>query len=412
MLRYNPYMSVRSRIKQSRPSRSPLGTAEVRAHNTSVILGEVWRCAPLSRADLARATGLSRSTVSAIAGELVESGILVESQGPIGRTGRPPISLKVAADRAHVVGIEMGASHVGVVRVNLVGEVLVRRSVELPVEEDPAGTLAAIREHLTAVQSDIPLAGVGLAVPSPLDPAQPGLLSERILPAWRGIRVADELGALLDVPVLLGNDANLGALAEHWWGAGRGVHDFAYVKVATGVGAGLFVGGSIYGGAAGISGEIGHTAIAPETGPLCRCGRTGCLEARIGSGALLRAARLHMGDQAPRTLADLIQLALIGEPRAEQLIDTAGSHLGVALANLVNLLNPGLVVLGGKLTGAGERLLQPLRAALRERALSTSLEATRVVMSDLGDDTVALGAATLVLDSVLKDPSLIPSAAA
>ncbi len=405
-------MLVRSSAKQSQSARPPLGSAEVRAHNTSVILSEVWREAPLSRADLARITGLSRSTVSAIAGDLVSAGILVESQGPIGRTGRPPIALRVAPDRAHFLGIEMGNTGLELVRVNLAGEVLARHAREHNVETDPAGTLAAIAELVQQMSSDVPLVGVGLAVPSPLDPSRPGMLSEAILPAWRGVRVVDALSEITSLPVFLGNDANLGALAEHWWGAGQGVDDFAYVKVDTGVGAGLFMGGRIYGGAAGTSGEIGHTAIDPETGPLCRCGRTGCLEARIGSGALLRGARAVLGDDAPESTADLVQLALGGHAGAAGLVEDAGRYLGIALANLVNLLNPDLVVLDSVLTHAGDLLFAPLREALHERALSSCLDPSRVVGSQLGREAVALGGATLVLNNVLNTPHLLQDAVA
>lgn len=405
-------MLVRSSAKQSHAPRPPLGSAEVRAHNTSVILSEVWREAPLSRADLARITGLSRSTVSAIAGDLVADGVLVESQGPIGRTGRPPIALRVAPDRAHFLGIEMGNTGVELVRVDFRGEVLERESRELAVETDPEATLAAIRDLVESVACTVPVAGVGLAVPSPLDPHRPGMLSDNILPAWSGVRVVDALAEVVQAPVFLGNDANLGALAEHWWGAGRGIDDFAYVKVDTGVGAGLFMGGRIYGGAAGTSGEIGHTAIDPETGPLCRCGRTGCLEARIGSGALLRSAKAVLGERAPDSVADLVQLALGGNRASAALVKETGRYLGIALANLVNLLNPDLVVLDSVLTHAGDLLFDPLRSALHERALSACLDPTRVVSSELGREAVALGGATLVLNTVLNSPPLLKAARA
>lgn len=411
-VQYNVSMLVRSSTKQSHAPRPPLGSAEVRAHNTSVILSEVWRKAPLSRADLARITGLSRSTVSAIAGDLVADRVLLESQGPIGRTGRPPIALRIAPDRVHFLGIEMGNTGVELVRVNLVGEVLARHNRALSVETDPKGTLAAIGDLVQLVSSSVPVAGVGLAVPSPLDPNRPGMLSENILPAWRGVRVVDALSEALRAPVFLGNDANLGALAEHWWGAGRGVDDFAYVKVDTGVGAGLFMGGRIYGGAAGTSGEIGHTAIDPETGPLCRCGRTGCLEARIGSGALLRSAKMALGDDAPESTTDLVQLALGGDPGSAALVEDAGRYIGIALANLVNLLNPDLVILDSVLTHAGDLLFEPLRAALHERALSACLDPSRVVSSELGREAVALGGATLVLNNVLNSPHLLREALA
>jgi predicted NBD/HSP70 family sugar kinase len=412
-------MFVRSTNKQSAaPLQRPADGAAMRSHNFGLVLRQLMRDemvneAEQSRADLARVTGLARSTVSTIVSALIDSGLISEGPVSVSRGGRPPIALRVERDRKHLVGVELGASHATVVRTDLLGALQAQASADHPVQSDPAGAMALVARLVAEVCPPAlrgRVLGVGLAVPSPLDPARPGLLSDRILPAWAGVRPGDRLVDLLGLPVFIENDANLGVLAESWWGSGVGLDDFAYIKVATGVGAGLFINGGIYRGASGLAGEIGHTAIDPA-GPRCRCGLNGCLEAMIGSGALSERARQRLAAHPDsRLVADgldlpqLIAAAQDDDSLAAPLIAEAGQHLGVAIANLLNLLNPGVVVLGGTLATAGETLLRPLRQAMARRSLFTSLASTQVRVSPLGDHAIALGAAGLVLHEALEEP--------
>ena len=304
-------MFVRSGNKQRIPTR-PQAAADanaMRAHNTSLLLHLIWHEEKPSRADLARDTGLSRSTVSAIVGELMELGVVEESHVEQSRGGRPPIALSIVEDHHHIFGVELGSSHITVVRMDLRGTVVDTRRQAFPVAEQPGPSLdrlCALMDELTAAHPS-PVLAIGLAVASPLDPARPGLLSERILPAWKGVQPAQVVEEHTGLPVFMDNDANMGALAESWWGAGQGVGDFAFIKVATGVGAGLIIDGRIYQGASGIAGEIGHTAIDPK-GPRCRCGLYGCLEAMVGTplprgpsqGVPPGRRRLHAGSRRPR----------------------------------------------------------------------------------------------------------------
>lgn len=387
----------------------------MRAHNLSLLLHRIWAAEDISRVALSRETGLARSTVTNIVNELVELGIVEESHPVRTGGGRPPIALRVRDEAFHLVGIEMGASHLTLLRTDLRGRRVTAVREQHDVQGDPDGTMAWLRDTLEQTLADTaapPILGVGLAVPSPLDPSLEGELSARILPRWAGRRPADELRDLTGQPVFMQNDANLGALAELWWGQGREATDFAYIKVATGVGSGLIMDREIYGGASGLAGEIGHIAVDPS-GARCRCGLSGCLEAMVGSGSLLRRhaelARESDGSPAsPRDLAELIALARAGDALALQVVEESGHHLGVAVANLLNLVNPRLVVLGGRLTEAGDLLLAPLRRAARARALSASIDRTAILISGLGKEAVALGAATLVLQQALDDPSMFP----
>ena len=408
-------MFVRRSNDQSPAPPAAAGWDDLRAHNTALLLRAIWAEEGVSRAELARRSGLSRATVSDIVGAFVARGVVSEAEVAPSSGGRPPIRLQFEDGWRHLVGVELGASHLYGVRTDLRGRVLARFSATPDVEGDPTGTLAALDEgirELLAFDAETPVIGLGLGVPSPVRRAEAGRLAPHLFPRWEAVDLVARLSAAHDLPVHLDNDANLGALAEHWWGAGRGLADLAYIKLATGVGAGILIGGAIHRGATGIAGEIGHTTIDP-TGPRCRCGLQGCLEAYVGVASLLaRAEQPGEGDRpawaSPRpTVQALIAAAQGGDPTARALVGSAGTWLGIAIANLLNLVNPGRVILGGRLTEAGPLLVDPLRAALERRALWTSVAGADVVTSALGDDAVALGAATLVLQDALSDPTFL-----
>jgi predicted NBD/HSP70 family sugar kinase len=402
-------VSVRTEPGQPRTA----APSQIRAINKGALLNLIWRERQLSRSDLARHTGLSRSTVSVIVDELLGDDLVQESHVAESRGGRPPIVLRFSDERFFAVGIDMGASHVSAVRTDLRGERRARFTRSHDVQADPRGALdllvRAVYAVVAGVGPEARCAGIGLAVPCPIDLDDPDALNERILPRWRGHRPGDALRAAFGVEVHMDNDANLGAVAERWWGAGREVDDFAYIKLGTGVGAGLFLNGALYRGARGLAGEIGHVSIDPN-GPVCRCGLAGCLEAMIGTGHLLRRLREAEGPDAPSTVEGLVAAARRGEPVANRVVRDAGRYVGLATANLFNLFNPSRVVLGGSLATADDLLLEPLRQTLRERALHTSLADGDVVTSPLGQDDVAIGAATQVVQAALADPDRLTRA--
>ncbi|MBD3220476.1 ROK family protein, partial [bacterium] len=377
------------------------------------VLRLIWQEKRVSRAEIAQQAGLSRSTVSDVVGELLPTGLVAEVGVGESRGGRRPIILEFQDDAAVILGVDMGATHVGAVVTDLRGRVLDWRSKEHPVRSDPEGTRALVVELgdacLAAVGEARPLVGIGVAVPSPVDPSRPDRLSEVVLPAWRGELGLESLGEKLGVPLMVDNDANLGALAEHWWGAGRGVDDFAYIKVGTGVGSGYVIGGEIYRGATGVAGEIGHLAIAPQGKP-CVCGLRGCLVTLVGAEALVQRtgellASYPDSDLAGRALTiDAIEnAALAGDALARRVATEAAENLGIAVAGLLNLMNPSMVVLGGGLAGLGELLLEPVRETVGQRTLVSLVSAAELRTSCLGPQSVAVGAATMVLKEALAD---------
>jgi glucokinase-like ROK family protein len=357
--------------------------------------------------------------VSETVSELLSTGLVVETGPGQSRGGRRPIVLQFQDEAFGLVGVDIGSSHVAVALTDLRGKVLVWEERPHPVSTDPDGTRALAEELVRTCldrwgRGPERLVGIGVAVPSPVDPRSPEQLSEVALPAWKGRGALSFLQERFGVPVLIDNNANLGALAEHWWGAGQGVDDVAYVKIGTGIGSGYVVAGKLYRGATGAAGEIGHIAIDPQGAP-CSCGLRGCLCTLVGAHALIFRAASLRSEYPGSTLASgeisltaIEDAALAGDPLAHRVVREAASHLAIAIASMLNVLNPAVVIIGGGLARVGELLLAPLRTAVRSRSLFWSAASAQIVTSPLGSRAVALGAATLALESALQDLKRFP----
>lgn len=373
----------------------------------------LWLHGQLSRADIARLLDVSRSTASEIATDLLATDLVIEvGEGP-SSGGRRPMMLEFQDGARVILGVDMGAAHVSVALTDLRGRVLDWAARDHPVRTDPDGTKRLIEALCDEVLDDVdaPLLGIGLAVPSPVDPERPDTLSPVVLPAWREQPGFEFLRDRFDVPVLIDNDANLGALAEYWWGGGAGQDELAFIKVATGIGSGHIIRGEIHRGATGVAGEMGHVAIDPG-GAVCMCGNRGCLGTLVGSQALVERAEALLPEFPQSALAGgrptieaIEEAALADDPLAIRVVAEAGHHLGIAISGMLNLLNPSVVILGGRLTRLGPRLLEPIRDIVAKRTLVSSVAATRILTSDLGPQVVALGASTLVLQEALEHPT-------
>jgi predicted NBD/HSP70 family sugar kinase len=404
---------------------TPMGTsafhatvdaAGMRAQNSSLLLKVIWRERHISRADIARVTGLSPSTVSAIVAGLQQAGLVRETGAGLSRGGRRPTMIGFCDDVFALVGVEIGASHVTVVVTDLRADVRTARWGLVPVLTDPDGALATVRAFIDDGLRELGIArrqviGIGVGVPTPVRPDTPGRLPPLIVPAWRDHDVHEILSRAYGLPVFVENDANLGALAEQWWGAGKDGKDLTYIKIGTSIGSGHIINGELYRGAGGTAGEIGHLRMDPA-GPRCPCGLTGCLTTFIGSEVLVARAKTQVADGAVTNVGDIVRAARSGDAAARRLVADVGAHLGVAVASLMNVLNPAVVVLGGEITGVGELLLAPVRAAVGARSLATTFEDTAIITSNLGDKAIAVGAATMVLRAALADRALFPALAA
>jgi len=358
---------------------------------------------PCTRAELIAATGLSRPTVTTTIAELVTAGIATESAGNgIGRlgSGRPASVVRLTRAAGLAVGVDIGRRHVRVAVADLGHDILAERAVRLvedaddhpgPVLDIAADLVDQVLCEVRGARTDV--VGLGLGIPAPIT-LTGRIGSPMLLPGWEHLAPADEFARRLGVPVLLNNDANLGALGEFRWGAGRGCPVLVYVKLATGIGAGIVLDGRLFVGSAGTAGELGHVTIDAR-GPVCRCGNRGCVELSAGGRALVEQARLTYPELAD--VSDLIRLANAGDPGCRRLLSDAGALIGIALSGLVNLINPDRVVLGGELGGATDLMLEPLRRGLTESAMPAAVAAVQVMRGELADRACALGGVALVL---------------
>jgi len=378
------------------------------------VLELVWHSDGITRAEIARVTGLARSTVSDIAAELLDTGLVFAAEEAPSDGGRPAVSLRFASDCRVVLGVDIGAGHVTVVLMDMAGRVLFSESESFAVRDDPDGTAQMVGRMTERAISEAAegrrLLGIGVGLPAPIDDSTPRVPDATVLPAWKGHTGLHDLADRLGVPLEVENDANLGAMAELWWGGAEGVRDFTFVKVATGIGAGHIVRGEIFSGAFGVAGEIGHITIEPD-GELCVCGNRGCLTTVLGTRALIREvergrSRYPHSDLVTGevTVDRLVAAAQKQDPLAVEVLEVAGRHLGDAVASLINLMNPAEVVIGGGISRVGELLLGPVRRVVASRTLVSSARSTRIRASTLGDRDVATGAATLVIASALDHP--------
>ncbi len=378
------------------------------------VLQLIWEKMRTSRAEIARLTGLSRSTVSEIIDCLLKTGLIAEMGAGKSSGGRRPIVLEFQDESRWILGVDVGATHVSVALTDLRGHVLSWQEKKHPVRTDPEGTRKLVIKLCDECLKEWGngtrrLARIGVAVPSPVDPLNPVMLSEVVIPAWEGKSGLELLQQKYGVPVHVDNDANLGALAEHYWGAGKGINDFVYIKVAHGIGAGYILNGDIYRGAGGVAGEMGHLPIDPNGSP-CVCGLKGCLATFVGKPSMAKRTN-ELLTQYPESLLSgkeptfgtIAAAAGDGDELALKLVSEVAEYLGIAISGWFNLMNPKLAILGGELAGLGELLLEPLRSKVRNSTL-VSKAAVDIKTSELGPRAVAIGAATLALEALFTDP--------
>jgi predicted NBD/HSP70 family sugar kinase len=375
----------------------------LRERNRSRVLEAMRELGVASRAAIARHTGLSRSTVSSLVAELQDAGLVVDREASEpqekAKGGRPPLLIALDRSAGVAVGIDFGKRHLAVAAADLSHTILAESRREMPEDYDAQsgldGATALVDEVLESAGVEREsVIGVGLGLPGPISLATGTVGSSAILPGWVGVQVAEQMSERLGLAVLVDNDANLGALSELHWGAGRGSSNLAYLKVSTGIGAGLVIDGRLFRGSGGTAGEIGHTMI-DETGPICRCGSRGCLETLAAGPAIVEVLRPSLGDHF--SAEQMLEQAARGDAGCRRAIGDAGRYIGSALADLCNLVNPQRIVVGGSIGTSGDVLLDPMREALRHRAIPSAGEDVEIVPSALGDRAELLGTVALVL---------------
>jgi predicted NBD/HSP70 family sugar kinase len=386
---------------------SPVPSAQ-RSANRGRVVRALRERGALSRRALAE-IGLSRSTVKSVIEELLDDGTIMEVSDADRRagTGRPPTLVGLKGDLGVAVGIEIANGAIRAAVCDTAQQLLLHDAVPMDDHTPPeatlktAGTLVGHMLDRLGLGKDRVL-GVGVAMPGPIQRNTGVNGRATTLKPWVNVNPFATASNALRLPLVVGNDANFAALAETTWGVARGMRDIAYVYTASGIGVGFILGGALYVGANGTAGELGHTTI-DENGEVCQCGGRGCLNTLANADSITQ--KLWRSHHDRLSIADVIKMAQMGDVGCRRVIADAGRHIGLAAANMYNLLDPELIILGGNLAPAGEILLAPLRESMARRAIHAGEVLPPVVVGALDEHSVVvLGAAAAVLRDAERFP--------
>ena len=397
----------------------------VRDINLSSVLRYLQSAAPISRAQIAGMTGLNKSTVSSLVEELIDRGLVHEIGLNSSGTGRPSTLLEPNPQAGMIIGAELGVDFYSVIVTNFVGQMIWRRQQEA----DPASEQdLAISQLLQLVDEAVAfgraqgarLLGVGVASPGTVN-VESGMLAFAPNLHWRHVPLQKILSEHTGLSVKVDNDANAAALGEHLFGVARQAQDFIFVFTGVGIGGGLFLNGELYRGASGFAGEIGHTTlmVEPFQSP-CHCGNRGCWETYANQYSIIESVRARLEVRrnslipeimaerhSPITLSIIIEAAKAGDSEAIEALTEAGAAIGLGVANLINIFNPEMIVIGGPLSAAGEFLLPAILERAQLRSLPDLQSQARIVLSASGADASLIGAVALVVESILQQPTYI-----
>ncbi len=372
----------------------------------------------ISRSELADITGLSRATVSETVRELLEREFVREVGSDNTQRGRPPVKLEVNPTRFYLIAVEIDVGCIVVAITTLVGEILVQRREEFRTHDYDfvlnlcVSTVDRLLRQQSIHRDDV--LGIGVAVPGQVD------LNRRVVTfapnlRWRDVSLADDLERDLNLPVLVSNEAMLGAMAEKWFGRGRDAGVLVYVSVKGGLGCGIVNDRSLFLGVSGSAGELGHMSIDPK-GPECSCGSRGCWEVYSDEQAILdrafRALRTSKDsllfqwcivENRRLTVDDIVHAANVGDQTAMEIVRESGWYLGIGIANIVNGLNPDMVIVGGCIA-ASEIVFDEINRVVQERGLQIPAEKVSLVPTGLGDKVALMGCIALLLDTLLEQP--------
>lgn len=361
-----------------------------------------------TRAELGQVTGLARSTVAARIHALKSAGLIVELQDAAPSTGgRPPSILGFNSEAGLVLAADLGATHSRVSVANLLAEPMAETTAEIDIDDGPVVVLSWLEETFAALLRDLgrPMSevrGVGIGLPGPVDFARGMAVNPPIMAGWHLYPVAEHCRAKYNVPVLVDNDVNIMALGEYWVMEPK-IEDFLFIKVGTGIGSGLILGGSLHRGTNGAAGDMGHVRATSEEA-MCRCGNNGCLEATAGGGAI--AAILRQSGHDASDTRDVVRLVEKGDREATRLVRAAGRLIGQVLASTVNLLNPALIMVGGDLAKAEPQLLAGIREVVYQRSTTLSTTDLQITVSSLGDRAGITGAAAMTIDHLFTPAAI------
>ncbi|MGP3535971.1 ROK family protein [Microbacterium sp. RD1] len=363
---------------------------------------------PRTRAELAKSTGLARSTIAARVDELMRMGLVTPIAETVSTGGRPPSQFALNPASRLVLAADIGASHATVAVADLSGTTLAEHSEPLDVTLGPVPVLTWLVDNAAALvegmgRSPADLAAIGVGIPGPVEHSTGQPVNPPIMPGWDRFDVPGWVRQHLDVPVLVDNDVNIMALGESAV-AWPGVEHLIFVKVATGIGAGVISGGALQRGAQGIAGDIGHVRVARGAGVPCHCGNQGCLEA-LASGPAIARALTAQGVPAENG-NDVIALVKRGNVDAIQAVRQAGRDIGEVLTTAVSLINPSVIAVGGSMSRVGEHLIAGVREVVYTRSTPLATEHLAIVASAAGQKAAVIGASMLAIEHALSPATL------
>ena len=377
----------------------------IRSINRSIILNVVKTRGEVSRAAIAHQTGLSPATVTAITGSLIKEGLVFEKTTGDSTGGRPPIMLALNPRGGFVIGIKLMENQAVGALTDLNATILAKDSISLSdvAVDTTVDTLAALINrlvHSSGIRKK-QLMGVGIGLAGVVDYAS-GIVHQNPFFGWQNVPLRNLVQARMKVPVFIDNDVNTLTVSEKWLSAGKPVDNFLVITLGRGIGMGLVLDGKIYRGKSGGAGELGHIVVDPN-GPLCDCGKRGCLERVVCDSALVEAAQKEV-DPTIQDLDELLKRVHAGDAKGAAVLRRAGGQLGTQIANLVNVLDPDLIVISGEGIRMGEIFFSAVRTAFHENVMPGLAEDTEIRVDSWGDDIWALGAASLVIAGIFNSP--------
>jgi predicted NBD/HSP70 family sugar kinase len=371
---------------------------QIKNHNSQLVLRTIYRNKDISRAEIARSTRLTRPTISTIVGELIATDYVFEAGLGDSAGGKRPTLLRVAYDRHQMISLDLGRQHFHGAVVDLSGRIQHRQSIALNGCQDHAA-FELIHEHIANLLActEAPILGIGVGTPGLTNP-EAGVVREALNLGWSELPIRDILEKRFNLPVYVANDSHIAALGEHTFGRQRESQNLIAIKIGQGVSAGIILNGQLYYGDGYSAGEIGHVAVI-ENGRRCTCGNSGCLETTTSTRAIMKQAQEMYG--SAQSWVALVQALKNGEGQARKIVESAGRHLGIAVANLIGSLNIRRIVISGRVEQFGEPFLTAIRQEAGRRFLPAIVDETELSYSSLGRDNVILGSTAMIMKQEL-----------
>jgi len=379
----------------------------VKQINKMIVLNTIYKKRPISRAEIAKVTGLNKSTVSALVDELLTEELVLEMGTGESQGGRKPVNLSINKEVGNIIGIDLGVNYILSIMTNFAGEIIWEKRIDLQHTHNSPGQRIADLQNLiqetieNAFQTVRGIIGIGIGVPGIVNYEQGLILSAPNL-GWENIELRSIIEQKFGVPVFIDNEANAGAIGEKWFGAGKRADEFLYISAGTGIGAGIIINNELYRGSRGLAGEIGHMTVSLDGIP-CSCGNTGCLEEYSSEKALFRYMKEHICVEE-LTIFNIIDNAIAGDDASRRAFEYVGKYLGIGVANLINAFNPQLVIIGNSLPLAGDILMDELRKEAEKRCFASKYFSVKILPSQLNMHACAMGAAALVISRLYASP--------